>query len=155
MDYCFELYNLIFETRKNDDVTYNDYGKVKCINNITDITDEFLEVNDYIKMLNYYFENKSTLYQSAFDSYKNRSHLDIFERTNYILGMTYTKIYENNNCIYTEKELGNIINKRWNNFKSYVKTSDLEDDFMDDFSFLGILDQTNSQYYKGNCKRKK
>lgn len=154
MDYNLELYNTIFEARKNDDILYDLDGSVLCIYNIRAITKEFYEMNEYIDMLNYYIRDKNILYQNAFKSYELRDFLNTYEREHYILGMTYAKNYIKNNMnISTEEELDNYVNKKWKNFKNYIYTLNLEEQFIDDFSFLGMYDQTCLMYT--DQKRKK
>lgn len=154
-----ELFDLIFEARKNDDVIYNEKGEVKYIMNTDKIFNEFLIAEDIIHMLSYLIDDNDTLYQSMIDSYRNQPNIKIFEsldRRNYVFGMTYTKLFEQEQKIITsEEDLGDLINDRWKNYKAYVEEYIIDKDFIDDASFLGILDQTYSEYpmQKGNTKK--
>ena len=71
-DIDIELYDLIFNARKDDDAIYNDDGSVKYIRNVRQINEEFMEAEKSVKMMSYLIDQYDLLYESMIDSYVNQ-----------------------------------------------------------------------------------
>ena len=66
-DIDIELYDLIFNARKDDDAIYNDDGSVKYIRNVRQINEEFMEAEKSVKMMSYLIDQYDLLYESIID----------------------------------------------------------------------------------------
>ena len=107
------------------------------------------------KMMSYLIDQYDLLYESMIDSYVNQPSMYFYCRRNYILGMTFVKTYEKKKKVKTEVELGNLVNKYWNDYLEFSDTYIHDKSFDDDFTFLGIYDQTVTQAYNKKQKKKK
>lgn len=153
-DIDIELYDLIFNARKDDDAIYNDDGSVKYIRNVRQINQEFMEAEKSVKMMSYLIDQYDLLYESMVDSYVNQPLMYFYCRRNYILGMTFVKALEKKKKVKTEAKLGNLVNKYWNDYLEFSDTYIHDKAFDDDFTFLGIYDQTVTQSYNRKQKKK-
>ncbi len=147
------LLDLIFEARKYDDAIYCEDGSLKQMNNIQDIFYEFQFAEQTIYMISRFIDDYDTIYQNMIISYHLHSEFDLYTRRNYVIGLSYSQSAQLKIPVtgFSNEEVGDLINKRWNAFKEYGNIY-FPQEFIDDYSFQGILDQTRLEC---NCRKNK
>lgn len=143
-----ELFDLIFEIRKYEDAIYNDDGSIKLVRNIRPIINEFLNAEETIMGISYIISDFDTVYQNMIHSYQKYTELNQYERTSYVLAVTYTMEMrdEGKIPIHNKIEFNDLINQRWKNFKEYLIQNNLSHRLINEISYQGILDQSAIDY---------
>ena len=147
-DIDLELFDTIFEARRNDDVKYNDDGEIKYLNNIMDISSEFHDIKELIKPISVLLKtNVDEIYHVAIDSYIIKPEFQYNSRICYILGFGYAQCLQDDDLSnVSEKELIKIIQKRWDNYQTFIMNHPSLSDSLNGSALLGIYDQSNIEY---------
>lgn len=152
-----ELFDLIFESRMYQKAEYKEDGTLLLIPNIQEIFTEFYLAEQACLNLSYVIAEYDMIYQNMIKSYQLHPEFSEIPRKHYVLGMTFVEKMTRKKRYSSQKDLQNLVDKRWYYFQNFIHSKNYSTYFISDFSFQGILEQTkiDCMYKKPSQKKKK